>query len=125
MHTSFRQQCRRCPVLAARLVAILCCLLVLLPAITVRVLVQRSVLQETTEESRQTNEEERASEDLIAMRSHGRRTREECRTSPPLVSHRGASSCGHSNGRSQNTLFLSSMRVEHQLRNGVGAPLRC
>ncbi len=127
MHSSLRQGVGLTGrVLTARVLALLCCLLVVQPALSVRVLVQCSMLLESTEEPRQTSEEERATEDLIAPRSHGRRTHEEFKSSPPLACHRGGNHCGRSAGRGHATLHRSaSTRGEHHLRNGVGAPLRC
>jgi hypothetical protein len=102
-----------------RFLAPLCCLLLLLPVLNVRLMVPGSSRQET-EESRQPTEEERSSEDSIDGRGHRRHVER----SAAITLHigRGMNSC-----RVQAVFspIADPAPVEHQLRNGVGGPLRC
>jgi hypothetical protein len=101
-----------------RVLAGLCCLLLLLPALNVRpILLRASSLQES-EESRQPTEEERSSEDTLDVRSGARRWVDLPKSGHISLFARGASSCR----LAANSLMA---RAEHRLRNGVGAPLRC
>jgi hypothetical protein len=101
----------------------LCCLLLLLPVFGSLVVVQQFGLPE--EESRQTSEEERTSESPIAARSHSRRAGEEARLHSCVVGNRGVGNRGYSAGHSHGSPFTAIAGVEHQLRNGIGTPLRC
>ena len=103
----------------------LCCLLLLLPTVcgTTSVLVQRSYEQET-EESRVPTEEERSSEISIDPRASGRRG------SDLAMTRYLAASClkVSKSGLVDFAGCSLSSRVtpgEHELRNGVGGPLRC
>lgn len=105
--------------------ALFCCLLLLAPMVCARcvVLVRTSLTQESTEESRETNEEERTSEDAADPRSHARRVHDEGKPCSTL-----ASICGAARGSSLASLSrrsIAASRAEHELRNGLGSPLRC
>jgi hypothetical protein len=125
MHRSLPRTSDRPSRRLARVLACVCCLLLLLPVLSIRTLVQvqRSNLQES-EESRQPTEEERSAEDPIDSRSPGRRTSEH-KAHCSVAGSRGAGNCGYSAGYPHGSPFAAITRVEHQLRNGVGGPLRC
>jgi hypothetical protein len=109
------------PRCGTRVLAALCCLLLLAPVLSVRavVAVQRWNVQES-EESRPASEEERSSEDPIDPRSSSRRYLENLTSGPARPGIRGASSC-----RLAGRPVASFERAEHELRNGIGGPLRC
>lgn len=106
--------------LETRLLASLCCLLLLLPVLNVRVIVSGPTRQES-EESRQPTEEERSSQDSIDSRG-GHRRHGERLTTGTLTIGRGAN--GYRSAAVYSP-FADLARAEHQLRNGVGGPLRC
>ena len=105
--------------LGTRVLAPLCCLLLLLPVLNVRLIVAGSTIQES-EESRQPTEEERSSEVSIDARCGHRRV--EQLTAATLTVSRGANSC---RVPAPYSPFAVPERAEHRLRNGVGGPLRC
>ena len=95
----------------------MCCLLLLLPILNVRLIVSGPIGQEW-EESRQPTEEERSSEDSIDARSGQRRQGEQL-TTGTLTLSRGANNC---RTPAVYSFFAEIARSEHQLRNGVGGP---
>lgn len=99
----------------------LCCLLLLLPMLLAPAAMQR-VNEQESEESRQPAEEERSSE--AALDSHsvgGRRLARATETRCAAANFRKRANSDCPRGK----FFAIDAPAEQQLRNGLGAPLRC
>ncbi len=104
----------------ARAIVALCCLLLLLPVLNVQAANVARTFGQESEESRQPSEEERPAEDPLEVRHLSRRAAEPI-GSRVLAVPRGANSCPMPTGP---LIGIARARGRHELRNGVGGPLR-